>query len=123
MESLAIWLILVASYRFFMSTLVLFNYKLVMRLIYPLKPNEVTPLTSRIAYMWVLTNSILTFTTAFNMDNKPLYVITWLSFVIGLSHYVLEQIHFKTNSYANNASQLFFAGPCLILMAIRIYNW
>ncbi|KAN0038947.1 hypothetical protein ACTA71_001140 [Dictyostelium dimigraforme] len=123
MESFAIWLFIVGIYRFFMSFLILAHSNAIKKIIYPLKPNETTPLFFRVLFMWVLSNSLLTVITALNIDNKPLFVLTWISFVIGLLHYMLEQFYFKTNTLKNNLSQLIFATPCLVIMGIKIINW
>ncbi|KAN0019780.1 hypothetical protein ACTFIU_003002 [Dictyostelium citrinum] len=123
MESFAIWLLIVGLYRVFMSVSILTNSELIKKNIYPLKPNETSSLFCRVAFLWTISNSFLTITTSFNMDNKPLFVLTWLSFFMGLSHFMLEQFYFKTNSLKNNLSQLFFATPCLVIMGIRILYW
>ncbi|KAM9987997.1 hypothetical protein ACTFIZ_003342 [Dictyostelium cf. discoideum] len=123
MESFAIWLFIVGLYRVFMSIMILTHIEILKKIIYPLKINEVSPLFCRMAFLWVFSNSILTIITALNIDNKPLYFVTWLSFVFGLSHYMLEQFYFKTNSFKNNLSQLFFATPCLVIMGMNILSW
>ncbi|EAL62911.1 hypothetical protein DDB_G0289065 [Dictyostelium discoideum AX4] len=123
METFAIWLLMVGLYRVFMSFLILIQTDVLKKVIYPLKPIEVSPLFCRMAFMWVISNAILTITTSLNMDNKPLYFITWLTFVIGLSHFMLEQFYFKTNTLKSNLSQLFFATPCLVIMGIKLLNW
>ncbi|KAM9974487.1 hypothetical protein ACTFIW_007941 [Dictyostelium discoideum] len=123
METFAIWLLIVGLYRVFMSILIFTHTGVLKKVIYPLKTNEVSPLFHRMAFMWIISNAILTITTSLNMDNKPLYFITWLTFVIGLSHFMLEQFYFKTNTLKSNLSQLFFATPCLVIMGIKLLNW
>ncbi|KAM9995684.1 hypothetical protein ACTFIY_001860 [Dictyostelium cf. discoideum] len=123
MEGFAIWLFIVGLYRFFMSFLIFTHTEVLKKAIYPLKTNEVTPLFSRMTFMWVISNAILTITTSLNMDNKPLYFITWLTFVIGLSHFLSEQFYFKTNTLKSNLSQLILATPCLVIMGMKLLNW
>ncbi|KAN0024416.1 hypothetical protein ACTFIV_008822 [Dictyostelium citrinum] len=121
MEFLQLWLLIVGVYRLIMASLMIFKKKtFVIRTLYSLEPKNVSDLTTRILFLWVFGNSILTISTALNYENNGLFYLTWFSFVVGLTHYLSEFLYFKTNNFKNNISQLFFAGPAVFFMTIRI---
>ncbi|KAM9987998.1 hypothetical protein ACTFIZ_003343 [Dictyostelium cf. discoideum] len=110
MEFLQIWLLIVGVYRLIMACLMIFKKKnFVIKTLYSLEPKN-----------GVFGNSILTISTAVNYENNGLFYLTWFSFVVGLTHYLSEFLYFKTNNFKNNISQLFFAGPAVFFMTLRI---
>ncbi|KAI9204215.1 uncharacterized protein BJ171DRAFT_506592 [Polychytrium aggregatum] len=58
--------------------------------IYARKANEVTPLMSRMMGLWTLVSAIVRIYTAYNLDNRPLYEICMLTFVVALGSFASE---------------------------------
>lgn len=56
----------------------------------------VTPLSSRTFGIWNLTSAIIRAYCAYNMNNKPLYEICMLTYVIALTHFISEVVVYKT---------------------------
>ena len=60
--------------------------------------------------VWTLLTCTLCVFCAFNLDNKPLYQITFLSFVFALGYFLLECFVYHTMAVKNLLSLFFFAG-------------
>ncbi|GJM96150.1 hypothetical protein PR202_ga12967 [Eleusine coracana subsp. coracana] len=67
---------------------------------------EMTGVHGRTLGVWMLLSCTLCFLCAFNLDCKPIYWATFLSFLYGYVHFILEYLLYHTSS-----SQLWY-GCC-----------
>lgn len=74
----------------------------------------VTEVHGRTFGVWTLLTCTLCFLCAFNLDNKPLYLATFLSFVYALGHFLTEYLVYRTMAITNLSTVTFFAGTNLI---------
>ncbi|CAN1825693.1 Ergosterol biosynthetic protein 28 [Linum perenne] len=140
MESLGWWLMLVGSLRlasvwfgFFniprlrsgvygrTSNTILNHIEFAMFFSDPLfgKLYAVTAVHGRTFAIWTLVTCTLCYTCAFNLDNKPLYLVTLLSFIYALVHFLMETLVYQTMSIANLTTVSFFAGTSIVWMLVK----
>ena len=60
--------------------------------------------------VWTLLSCTLCFLCAFNLDNRPLYMATFLSFVYALGHLAVECFVYHTIRAASLTTFIFVAG-------------
>ena len=79
--------------------------------------------------VWTLLSCTLCFLCAFNLDNRPLYMATFLSFVYAYAHFILEYLVYHTFTAANLGSFALVAGTptyvqcyCKLLHLFQITN-
>ena len=60
--------------------------------------------------VWTLLSCTLCFLCAFNLDCRPIYVATLMSFVYGYGHFILEYLVYHTFTAANLATFALVAG-------------
>ena len=60
--------------------------------------------------VWTLLSSTLTFLCALNLDNRPLYAATFMSFVYGYGHFIIENLVYQTSTAANLCTYAVVAG-------------
>lgn len=70
----------------------------------------VTEVHGRTFGVWTLLTCTLCYLCAFNLENKPLYLATFLSFVYALGHFLTEYLIYQTMAIANLSTVGFFAG-------------
>ncbi|CAN1185215.1 Ergosterol biosynthetic protein 28 [Linum perenne] len=136
MESLGWWLILVGSLRL---ASVWFGFFNIPRLrsgvygrtsslpswvfwVYPVDIGKLkwfTAVHGRTFAIWTLVTCTLCYTCAFNLDNKPLYLVTLLSFIYALVHFLMETLVYQTMSIANLTTVSFFAGTSIVWMVVK----
>ncbi|TQD78137.1 hypothetical protein C1H46_036306 [Malus baccata] len=69
--------------------------------------------------VWTLLTCTLCYLCAFNLENKPLYLATFLSFVYALGHFLTEYLIYQTMAIANLSTVGFFAGTSIIWMMLQ----
>ncbi|CAN1341203.1 Ergosterol biosynthetic protein 28 [Linum perenne] len=79
----------------------------------------VTAVHGRTFAIWTLVTCTLCYTCAFNLDNKPLYLVTLLSFIYALVHFLMETLVYQTMSIANLTTVSFFAGTSIVWMVVK----
>lgn len=70
----------------------------------------VTEVHGRTFGVWTLLTCTLCFLCAFNLENKPLYFATFLSFVYAFGHFLTEYLFYNTMAIANLTTVGIFAG-------------
>jgi hypothetical protein len=70
----------------------------------------VTRLHGRTFGVFTLMSSTLTFICALNLDNKALYATTFMSFVYGYGHFIIENLVYHTSTAANLGTYAVVAG-------------
>lgn len=70
----------------------------------------VTEVHGRTFGVWTLLTCTLCFLCAFNLDNKQLYLATFLSFIYALGHFLTEYLIYQTMAIANLTTVSIFAG-------------
>lgn len=59
---------------------------------------------------WTLLTCTLCYICAFNLENKPLYLATFLSFIYALGHFLTEYLIYHTMEIKNLTTVGIFAG-------------
>lgn len=70
----------------------------------------VTEVHGRTFGVWTLLTCTLCYLCAFNLDNKPLYLATLLSFIYAFGHFLTEYLIYQTMAIANLTTVSIFAG-------------
>ncbi|RVX22499.1 Ergosterol biosynthetic protein 28 [Vitis vinifera] len=73
----------------------------------------VTEVHGRTFGVWTLLTCTLCFLCAFNLDNKQLYLATFLSFIYALGHFLTEYLIYQTMAITNLTTVSIFAGMCV----------
>ncbi|OEL15884.1 Ergosterol biosynthetic protein 28 [Dichanthelium oligosanthes] len=71
---------------------------------------EMTNVHGRTFGVWTLLTCTLCFLCALNLENRPLYLATFLSFIYALGHFLTEYLVYHTMAAANLSTVGFFAG-------------
>ncbi|CAN0921963.1 Ergosterol biosynthetic protein 28 [Linum grandiflorum] len=108
MEALGWWLMLVGSLRLASVWFGFFNIPRLRSGVYGKAP--MTAVHGRTFAIWTLVTCTLCYTCAFNLDNKPLYLVTLLSFIYALLHFMSETLIYQSMSIANLTTVSVFAG-------------
>ncbi|KAJ1256901.1 hypothetical protein BS78_K276800 [Paspalum vaginatum] len=69
--------------------------------------------------VWTLLSCTLCFLCAFNLDSKPLYVATFLSFVYGIAYLAVEWLIYHTIIFPSSVPFIFFAGTSMAWMLLQ----
>lgn len=85
-------------------------YKVLMVFPFPFPPLVVTEVHGRTFGVWTLLTCTLCFLCAFNLENKPLYLATFLSFIYAFGHFLTEYLIYHTMAIANLTTVGIFAG-------------
>ena len=101
MDYLGYWLLFVASLRALSVAIGYTSYTVFKEKIFDKKPMEVSPLYGRTFAIWTLLTCILTTITALNLDDKPLYIVTIVSFLLAGLHFLSEFFLYKTMGFVN----------------------
>jgi hypothetical protein len=72
--------------------------------------HAVTDVHGRTFGVWTLLTCTLCFLCALNLENRPLYIATFLSFIYALGHFLTEYLIYHTMAVANLSMVGFFAG-------------
>ncbi|KAK3140326.1 hypothetical protein QOZ80_5AG0399390 [Eleusine coracana subsp. coracana] len=80
---------------------------------------QMTDVHGRTFGVWTLLTCTLCFLCALNLENRPLYVATFLSFIYALGHFLTEYLIYQTMAVANLSTVGFFAGTKLPLQVHR----
>ncbi|KAL3634115.1 hypothetical protein CASFOL_021169 [Castilleja foliolosa] len=70
---------------------------------------QMTEVHGRTFGVWTLLTCTLCFLCAFNLDNKPLYTATFLSFVYAFGHFLTEHLIYQTMAIGNLTTVGIFA--------------
>uniref|UniRef100_A0A0D6R8W6 Ergosterol biosynthetic protein 28 n=1 Tax=Araucaria cunninghamii TaxID=56994 RepID=A0A0D6R8W6_ARACU len=81
---------------------------------------DMTEVHGRTFGVWTLLTCTLCFMCAFNIENGPLYLVTFLSFFYALGHFLTEYLIYHTMAIVNLATVTFFAGTSIVWM---IFHW
>ncbi|CAL4926613.1 unnamed protein product [Urochloa decumbens] len=80
---------------------------------------EMTGVHGRTFGVWTLLSCTLCFLCAFNLDNRPLYVATFLSFVYAYVHFILEYLVYHTFTAANLGAFALAAVTSIVWMLLQ----
>ncbi|KAL6578452.1 hypothetical protein OROMI_010780 [Orobanche minor] len=71
---------------------------------------HMTEVHGRTFGVWTLLTCTLCFLCAFNLDNRPLYLATFLSFIYAFGHFLSEYLIYHTLAIGNLTTVSIFAG-------------
>ncbi|PPD86623.1 hypothetical protein GOBAR_DD16440 [Gossypium barbadense] len=114
MEALGWWLMLVGSLRLASVWFGFFDIWALRLAVFsnttsmlPLRMSEVH---GRTFGVWTLLTCTVCFLCAFNLENKPLYLVTFLSFIYAFGHFLTEYLFYQTMALSNLTTVGIFAG-------------
>ncbi|CAL9022655.1 unnamed protein product [Prunus brigantina] len=110
MKALSWWLMLVGSLRLVSVWFGFFDIWALRLAVFSQSP--MTEVHGRTFGVWTLLTCTLCYLCAFNLENKPLYLATFLSFVYALGHFLTEYLIYHTMAIANLSTVGFFAVEC-----------
>ncbi|CAN6340861.1 unnamed protein product, partial [Urochloa humidicola] len=111
------WLMLVGSLRLASVWFGFFNIWALRVAVF--SQTEMTDVHGRTFGVWTLLTCTLCFLCAPNLENRPLYVATFLSFIYALGHFLTEYLIYHTMAPANLSTVGFFAGTSIIWMLVQ----
>ncbi|KAI5314939.1 hypothetical protein L3X38_044115 [Prunus dulcis] len=117
MKALSWWLMLVGSLRLVSVWFGFFDIWALRLAVFSQSP--MTEVHGRTFGVWTLLTCTLCYLCAFNLQNKPLYLATFLSFVYALGHFLTEYLIYHTMAIANLSTVGFFAGTSIIWMLLQ----
>ncbi|CAI0464221.1 unnamed protein product [Linum tenue] len=117
MEALGWWLMLVGTLRLASVWFGFFNIPRLRSGVYGKSP--MTAVHGRTFAVWTLVTCTLCYTCAFNLDDKPLYLVTFLSFIYALVHFSTETLIYQSMSIANLMTVSIFAGTSIVWMLVQ----
>lgn len=82
----------------------------------------VTEVHGRTFGTWTLLTCTLCYICAFNLDNKPIYLATLLSFVYAFGHFLTEYLIYQTMAISNLTTVGIFAGMMKINPVSHYFN-
>ncbi|URE18513.1 ergosterol biosynthetic protein [Musa troglodytarum] len=80
---------------------------------------QMTDVHGRTFGVWTLLTCTLCFLCAFNLQNKPIYTATFLSFVYAFGHFLTEYLIYHTMAASNLTTVGIFAGTSIIWMLLQ----
>ncbi|CDZ97531.1 Predicted membrane protein [Phaffia rhodozyma] len=90
------------NWMLFVSTLALFNTvqnyvsPTLSKRVYAAKPDQVSPLANRLFGTWTLASACIRLYAAYNINNKELYNLAFISYLIAFFHFQSELLIYKT---------------------------
>ncbi|KAL2651431.1 hypothetical protein R1flu_019559 [Riccia fluitans] len=117
MRPLGVWLIIVGLVRLSSVWFGFFDIWALRMAVF--SQTEMTEIHGRTFGTWTFLTCTLCIVTAFNLENRPLYLVTLLSFVYALTHFVTEVFIFNTMAISNLATVSLFALPSLVWMIVE----
>ncbi|KAM7479081.1 hypothetical protein LguiA_027294 [Lonicera macranthoides] len=119
MKALGWWLMLVGSLRLVSVWFGFFDIWALRLAVFSKSKSPMTEVHGRTFGTWTLLTCTLCYLCAFNLDNKPLYLATFLSFIYAFGHFLTEYLIYQTMSTRNLATVGFFAGTSILWMLLQ----
>ena len=122
MSFLKFWLFLVAFLRLLSVIIGYFQPEQFQFRLFTNNPNEVSPLAARSFAVWTLLTCSCCILCAFNLNSRPIYLLTIWSFIVALAWFILELFIYETVTYATALSPFIVASLSIIFMVPNIPN-
>ncbi|KAG4193979.1 hypothetical protein ERO13_A06G027600v2 [Gossypium hirsutum] len=110
MKALGWWLMLVGSLRLASVWFGFFDIWALRLAVF--SSTSMTEVHGRTFGVWTLLTCTLCFVCAFNLENKPLYLVTFLSFIYAFGHFLTEYLFYHTMALSNLTTVGIFAVEC-----------
>ncbi|KAJ8762578.1 hypothetical protein K2173_008017 [Erythroxylum novogranatense] len=117
MKALGWWLMLVGSLRLASVWFGFFDIWALQVAVY--SKSTMTEVHGRTFGVWTLLTCTLCFLCALNLDSKPLYTATFLSFIYALGHFLSECLIYQTMTLGNLTTVTIFAGTSIVWMLLQ----
>ncbi|KAL7601806.1 ergosterol biosynthetic protein 28 [Lactuca sativa] len=117
MKALGWWLMLVGSLRLASVWFGFFDIWALRRAVF--SQTTMSEIHGRTFGVWTLLTCTMCFLCALNLDNKPLYLATFLSFIYALGHFLTEYLIYHTMAIGNLATVGVFAGTSIVWMLVQ----
>ncbi|XP_022772258.1 ergosterol biosynthetic protein 28 isoform X1 [Durio zibethinus] len=108
MKALGWWLMLVGSLRLASVWFGFFDIWALRLAVF--SNTTMTEVHGRTFGVWTLLTCTLCFLCALNLENKPLYLVTFLSFIYAFGHFLTEYLFYHTMALSNLTTVGIFAG-------------
>jgi hypothetical protein len=124
MKGISMWLYSVAALRLLSVVIGVARVDAFRLMVYPLAPEEVTPLVGRVFATWTLTTCALCVCCARTGGDpqSSVFAATLFSFFTALAHYVSELVVFNTVTVRTAASPLVVASISIVWMLAVFYR-
>ncbi|KAF8199570.1 hypothetical protein BJ912DRAFT_898562 [Pholiota molesta] len=93
---LAKWQLIVATAAIFNSVQNFVTLKLTRRIYNNVPPHTVTALQARTFAVWTLTSAVIRIYAAYNINNKTIYDMAFMSYLIAFGHFFSEFCFYRT---------------------------
>ncbi|KAJ1275985.1 hypothetical protein BS78_05G179300 [Paspalum vaginatum] len=80
---------------------------------------HMTGVHGRTVGVWTLLSCTLCFVCAFNLDCKPVYMTTFLSFFYAITYLAIEYLIYHTITFASLVPFIFIAGTSMVWMLLQ----
>ncbi|KAL4333977.1 hypothetical protein GQ457_07G024620 [Hibiscus cannabinus] len=117
MKALGWWLMLVGSLRLLSVWFGFFDIWALRLAVF--SNTTMSEVHGRTFGVWTLLTCTLCFLCAFNLENKPLYLVTFLSFIYAFGHFLTEYLFYNTMALSNLTTVGIFAGTSIIWMLLQ----
>ena len=84
--------------------------------VFILQPNEITGVAARSFAVWTLLTCSCCIFAAFNLNNRPIYLLTLWSFIVALLYFILEFYLYKTVNFQGALSPFLIASFSIYFM-------
>ncbi|CAL9211053.1 unnamed protein product [Musa hybrid cultivar] len=117
MKALGWWLMLVGLLRLVTVWFGFFDIWALRMAVF--SQTQMTDVHGRTFGVWTLLTCTLCFLCAFNLQNKPIYTATLLSFIYAFGHFLTEYLIYHTMAASNLTTVGIFAGTSIIWMLVQ----
>ncbi|CAN6309879.1 unnamed protein product [Urochloa humidicola] len=114
------WLLFITAVRLGLTSFGFFDVAKLRSVTYA--QAQVTAVHGRTFGVWTLLSCTLCFLCAFNLGNRPLYIATFMSFIYGCVHFILECLVYHTFPASNLVSTIGFLAVTSIVWMLLQWN-
>ena len=112
------WLLFVSLFRAFSVYTGYRNPLLFQQRVFPQQPSQLTPLAGRLFAIWTLLTCTLCIVTALYINERGIFIVTYLSFIFALIFFTLELVIYRTMYVQNIIPMVVIAGTSLVWMTL-----
>ncbi|KAJ1919105.1 ergosterol biosynthesis protein [Tieghemiomyces parasiticus] len=112
------WLLFVSVLSVFNTAQAYFRPLGLTRRLYDRRPQEVTPLASRMFGCWTLVSAVVRFYGAYHLRNPAIYGLLFATYLIAFTHYATEIWVFRSASIRGPA-----LSPVIVATCSLVWMW
>ncbi|GAA5835134.1 hypothetical protein JCM11251_000171 [Rhodosporidiobolus azoricus] len=120
--NLPYWMLFVSGLAIFNSAQNFLTTKLTKRVYSRAPAGAVNPLQARNFAVWTLLSAFIRIYAAYHIDNKPVYDLALISYILALGHFASEFLIFRSAGFVGVSSPFIVATTSLVWM-IKQYEF